>query len=188
MKDLEVIVKYDQFNREYKSLLHLWNDYYLDYKNVDIPFLLVRFEDLVFHAEEVTTKVCECAGGKMSRKTFQYVVASAKKGIAAHGEVSERTGYVDALVRYGTLAKRYKGWESAEDLKYVKENIDPSIMKMMQYATIDPSWTSANSPESKEETEADDDTKDEADDDGAKDKADDDDAKDKADDDAKEEE
>ena len=125
----------------------MWNDYYEDYKNIDVPFLLVRFEDLVFHAEETITKVCECAGGKRSTK-FHYIVSSAKKGHSAHGV--ERTGYVDALVKYGTLAKRYKGYDSIEDLTYVKDNVDAGLMEMMQYSSVDLSWPE----EGKEVTEA----------------------------------
>ena len=140
MKDLEMTVKYDGFRRSYESVLHLWNDYYNEYKNVDIPFLLVRFEDLVFHAEETVTKICKCGGGMRSSTKFRYIVNSAKKGEAAHGAMSQRTGYVDALVKYGKLDKRYKGFDIAEDLEYVRDNIDQSIMEMMHYASIDPSW------------------------------------------------
>jgi len=140
MKDLKVNVKYDGFIRQYESLLYLWNDYYNEYKNVDIPFLLVRFEDLVFHTEETVTKVCECAGGMRTRKNFKYIVNSAKKGAAAHGAMNLRTGFVDALVKYGKIEKRYKGFEHASDLEYVKEHIDQSLMEMMNYKSIDPSW------------------------------------------------
>mmetsp|Transcript_17928 Transcript_17928/g.36916 ORF Transcript_17928/g.36916 Transcript_17928/m.36916 type:complete len:403 (+) Transcript_17928:57-1265(+) len=68
LRDLEINVKYDGFFRTYESLIHLWNDYYNDYRNIDIPFLLVRFEDLVFHAEETTRRVCECGGGGVFKK------------------------------------------------------------------------------------------------------------------------
>ena len=188
LDDLEIKVKYDGFFRTYESLIHLWNDYYNDYKNIDIPFLLVRFEDLVFHAEETTRRVCECGGGVIYAKQFRYIVDSAKHGTAAHGKMSDRTGYVDALIRYGTLAKRYKGWDSAENLKYVKDNIDPKLMEMMQYAPIDPHWTEVDNKggdkiEGKADDKGGDKTEDKADDD-AKDKTDDD-AKDKAEDDAK---
>jgi len=147
-RELKVRVKYADFVREYESLIYLWNNYYQDYKNIDIPFLLVRFEDLVFHPEETTRQVCECAGGEMYQKQFKYVVDSAKKGLTAHGKVTERTGYVDAMVRYGTLAKRYEKWDFGEDLDYVKKHVDPTIMKMMGYAAIDPSRAKDNSIES----------------------------------------
>jgi hypothetical protein len=82
-------VKYADFSRRHDSIVHHYNDYYNEYIELaKIPFLLVRFEDLVFHPEETTKTVCECAGGKMRRDgTFHYVVDSAKKGIGAHGKV-----------------------------------------------------------------------------------------------------
>jgi hypothetical protein len=158
-RDLTTRVKYDGFVRRYDSLLDLWSKfflfllqfisgpnfllhffflqdaYYTEYINIDIPVLLVRFEDLIFHTEEVITKVCECAGGKRSSPTkFRYVVDSAKKGKGSHGK--ERTGYVDALVRYGTLAKRYAGYESKEDLSFIQKHVDPTLMRLMQYSPI----------------------------------------------------
>jgi len=98
--------------------------------------LLVRFEDLIFHTEETITTVCECAGGKLLFPgKFRYIVESAKKGgDRIHGK--ERTGFVDALVRYGTLAKRYNGYDSIEDLKFIQKNVHPKLMKSMQYRSI----------------------------------------------------
>jgi len=142
-RDLKMKVKYDKIFRKYESVLHLWNDYYNEYLGTNIPFLLVRFEDLVFHAEETTRKVCECGGGTIFTKKFKYIVNSAKKGATAHGKMSDRTGYVDALVKYGHIDKRYKDWDSAEDLKYVRDHIDANLMERMRYSSIDPSWNTA---------------------------------------------
>lgn len=139
MNDLGMSVRYDGFKRQYESVLHLWNDYYNEYKNADIPFLLVRFEDLVFHPVETVTQVCQCAGGKMSNKKFKYIVDSAKKGLAAHGAMKLRTGFVDAIVRYGSKDKRYKDHAKA-DLEYVRDHIDPGLMEVANYARIDPEW------------------------------------------------
>lgn len=84
-------IKYADFNRKHNSILHHWNDYYQEYLHVDFPFLLVRFEDLVFFPKETTTAVCECAGGRMFHKDkFSYIVESAKKGKGAHGKVRLR--------------------------------------------------------------------------------------------------
>eukprot|EP00536_Pseudo-nitzschia_multiseries_P003149 jgi/Psemu1/322887/estExt_fgenesh1_pg.C_470006 len=163
-KDLPVDVRYDGFVREYDSLIYLWNEYYQEYyKNVDIPYLLVRFEDLLFHPQKVTQQVCECGGGKIYQEEFKYSVDSAKKGTTAHGKMSERTGYVQALAKYGTLSKRYEGWDSEEDLRYVKDHVDPILMKMMHYPAIDPSRANKKSIES-EDDKADDKADDKVDD------------------------
>merc|ERR1712008_437527 len=133
----------------YESLLYLWNDYYNDYKNIDVPVLLVRFEDLVFHPEETVTKVCECGGGIRSTKKFRYIIDSAKKGKDAHGAISLRTGFVDAMVKYGSLKNRYKGYDSIDDLKYVWAEIDKGLMEMMQYSDIEPLWNERNAAKEK---------------------------------------
>jgi hypothetical protein len=84
---LTASVKYAEFYKKHDSILHHWNDYYQEYLDIEIPVLIVRFEDLVFHAKETTRQVCECAGGKlMTRNKFQYIVDSAKKGVGAHGK------------------------------------------------------------------------------------------------------
>jgi hypothetical protein len=80
-------VKYADFRKVHESILHHWNDYYQEYLHVDIPIMMVRFEDLVFHPKETTRKICECAGGEMRRTKFNYIVESAKKGVGAHGKV-----------------------------------------------------------------------------------------------------
>jgi hypothetical protein len=134
---LTTSVKYADFSRKHDSILHLWNDYYQEYLHAGIPFLLVRYEDLVFHPEETTRQVCQCAGGKLRPRKFRYIVNSAKKGVAAHG--TERTGYIDAILRYGTEARRYDGYTSAADLQYIHDHVDPMLMELTRYPAIDPS-------------------------------------------------
>ena len=56
----------------YTSMVDLWNTWYGQWYDMEIPRLMVRFEDLLFHAEETITKVCECGGGKMQKK-FRYM-------------------------------------------------------------------------------------------------------------------
>ncbi|KAG7368441.1 hypothetical protein IV203_031184 [Nitzschia inconspicua] len=135
IKQTTTSIKYADFRKRHDSILHHWNDFYQEYLHVNIPFMMVRFEDLVFHPKEVTTAVCQCAGGQMMNKKFSYIVESAKKGIGAHGKV--RTGFVDALVRYGTELKRYNGYNE-EDLAFVRDNIDNEIMSLMGYSPVDP--------------------------------------------------
>jgi hypothetical protein len=94
---------------------------------------MVRFEDLVFFPQQVTQTVCECAGGELNpHKPFRFIVDSAKRGDAAHGKLSERTTYLDALIKYGTERGRYKGFRR-EDLAYVRQHLDPHLMELFQY-------------------------------------------------------
>jgi hypothetical protein len=125
-----VSVRYSDFYRHHKSLTGMWSDWYNEYKNVEFHRLFVRYEDLLFHPKNVTQTVCLCAGGTLNRGNFQYVVDSAKKGIGAHGAV--RTGYVDAIIKYGSDRSRYKGY-FPEDLIYARENLDPILMEEFGY-------------------------------------------------------
>ena len=124
-----VRVKYPEFVRHHTSLVHFWNDWYNEYVNASFPRIIVRFEDLVFHAKEVTTTVCHCAGGEMKPK-FTYIVNSAKKGAAAHGK--DRTSFVDAIIRYGKDTNRLNSM-TPEDLEFARASLDPNLMEFFNY-------------------------------------------------------
>ena len=48
----------------YDNLADMWNVWNGEYYNeTQLPTLMVRFEDIVFHPKEVTKQVCECVGG-----------------------------------------------------------------------------------------------------------------------------
>lgn len=68
---------------------------------------------------------------------FGYIVNSAKKGVSAHGKI--RTGMVDAIIKYGSDKKRYSSYTSTKDLEYIRDNVDPELMRLMGYASVDPS-------------------------------------------------
>lgn len=124
-----VRVHYSEFNKYHTSLAHFWNDWYNDYVHAPFPRLIVRFEDAIFHPKLLTKIACECAGGRLNKGRFRYEVESAKRG-KAHG--TEKTSYVDALIKYGTEQGRYNGFEPA-DLKYAVENLDSKLMDSFGY-------------------------------------------------------
>ena len=66
----------------------------------------------------------------MNRGKFQYVVDSAKKGTGAHGKV--RTGYIDAIIKYGSERNRYNGYHP-EDLAYARTHLDAGFMEELGY-------------------------------------------------------
>jgi len=126
-----VKVVYKMFNKTHDSLADFWNVWYQEYVNAPFPRLIVRFEDVIFHPKAVTKMACECAGGELNRGQFRYVVDSAKKG-NAHGRSSERTSYVDALIKYGSEEGRYTGMDRA-DLEYARDHLDKVLMDMFGY-------------------------------------------------------
>jgi len=98
---INLTVSYGGQTDEFDSLAHLWNGWYEQYwKEASYPFLMVRFEDLIFHTKNVTTQICACAGGVLrDDRPFFHIVDSAKQG-PGHGKI--RTGMADAWVKYGT--------------------------------------------------------------------------------------
>lgn len=102
----------------------------VDYLNAKFPYLMVRFEDLIYHPKQVVQTVCECAGGELNKGEFKYITDSAKKGVGAHGK--DRTGYLQALSRYGRQEGRINGMEQA-DLDYTRRHLDANIMHMFRY-------------------------------------------------------
>jgi hypothetical protein len=124
-----VVVQYKEFDQSHDSLAGFWNDWYNDYIKAPFPRLIVRFEDVIFHPKEITRIACECAGGEIGDGPFRYIVESAKKG-AVHG--TDKTSYVDALIRYGTEKDRYSGFETA-DLEFARTNLDPELMRLLEY-------------------------------------------------------
>lgn len=138
--DLSASVHYADTVKKHDSILYLWNDWYNEYyQSAHFPHLFVRFEDLLFHPKEVTTQVCHCAGGEMKGDgKFIYIVDSAKKGNSAHG--TERTGYVDAIVKYGSPKRRLDHYTHIEDLEYIRDNVDPVLMEIMEYPPVDPDF------------------------------------------------
>lgn len=128
-----VDVHYAEFHVVHDSLVGFWNNWYTEYAEVQWPRLLVRFEDLIFFPKQVTKTVCECAGGELNPiRPFIFVTDSAKRGTGQHGKKSERTTYIDALIKYGTEKGRYDGYESA-DLQFAREHLDPKLMELFQY-------------------------------------------------------
>jgi hypothetical protein len=127
--------KFSRHSLSYKSLAHLWIEWYAEYwRNADgFPFLIVRLEDLVFHRYETTRIiVCECTGGTVAPEDdFKYIVNSAKIG-PAHGKKTEWTDMVDSWVKYG---KPMAARANFSDLDYdaAVEFLSRELMEKMCY-------------------------------------------------------
>ncbi|KAK1742462.1 hypothetical protein QTG54_007027 [Skeletonema marinoi] len=117
----------------FDSLANLWNEFYAQYyRDFEYPYLIVRFEDLTFRQYETTKTICECAGGVVKpQNMFKYIIKSAKQG-PGHGKVSERTGMVEAWIKYGQ-PKQVKGGFSDEDYDAAIELLSHEFMESMGY-------------------------------------------------------
>jgi hypothetical protein len=144
------------FTDVYESLADLWSSWYQAYLDADYPRLIIRYEDTLFHAEQVVQQVVSCAGlaptmssvrsassdaaflqsGMSSTRTsdpreyhrrlFRYRVERGKD----HGNSSD---FVSAILKYGKKDGRYQGMVP-RDLRYAKERgLSSSLMETFHY-------------------------------------------------------
>ena len=126
---IPVSVRYKSTNvTHHQSLVHLWNDWYTEYLTAEFPRLIIRLEDMMFHAPEVITKVCECGGGTM-RKKFHYTLGSAKGSGGPHKGAN---GLVSAIVKYSDEAKRVEGF-TKDDLDFARSKLNKNLMDTFGY-------------------------------------------------------
>jgi hypothetical protein len=124
MSTFHVEVIHDDVLRErYASLVDLWSSYYRSYVAADFPRLIVRFEDLVFHAERVMDLVSQCIGSPMM-KSFDYSLPD--RSLLAGGR------YGQMLKLYATEEGRYSHLTMA-DLLYQKYALSPALMDLLHY-------------------------------------------------------
>ena len=136
-KTYPITVRYKKGKKpwEYKSLADFWNVWYGNYlsKMEEFPILMIRYEDLLFHTEEVITKVCECGGGRLSEETkakgINLSVDSAKDGY----NHEESNGLLNAMMRYGHANKRFENMNEY-DLRYAKTTIRADLMEIFGYS------------------------------------------------------
>jgi hypothetical protein len=106
---------------------------------VDFPFVMVRFEDLLFHAPAVLQAIADCANGgnddddadhsdsdaavfntsssTSNKKSFSYYLPKSK----SHGKTST-DGFISAMMKYGTTRGRTDGM-SALDLQFARQHL-----------------------------------------------------------------
>lgn len=117
----------------YKSLVDFWNTWYHEWYDASFPRVMIRFEDLLFHAEETVAQVCTCWGGTM-RSEFRYVKNSAKGQKGPH---AGSAGFLASLVTYGNSTLRNKGiLTDQRDVLYARKNLDEELMTAFGYARI----------------------------------------------------
>ena len=114
----------------YDSLVGLWNDWYGDYVSItDFPRLIIRYEDLLFHLEEVMTKVCECGGGKLINHEDGFVLNDEN---AKAGHKNGSNGLLGAMLRYGNDLKRTDTF-TKEDVDFAKKVLRKDLMDLFSY-------------------------------------------------------
>jgi hypothetical protein len=110
---------------DYDSLADMWTMWNRQYFDADFPRLIIRFEDTLYHLEEVFAAIRDCAGLPTSSIPFTYELSAAKK----HGKPS---GFVESMKKYASVKGRHTGL-TVEDREYVQSALDPTIMKVFGY-------------------------------------------------------
>jgi hypothetical protein len=131
---LNVTVKYKEM-AYFDSLADYWTEWYEQYLHADYPRLMVRFEDLQFHAREMVDAICQCAGAVPRDKAggFSYVVDSAKSFGPGHGSNQlPKTNMVSAMIKYGSDEHRLDGL-TKEDMEFAATHLSPELMKLFDY-------------------------------------------------------
>ena len=127
---VETRVRYALGNEMYESLLGVWNEFYKDWEGQAFPHLTMRFEDLLFHGEEVTKIACECVGGEFTKHKFKYMEESAKENGFAMNKGAN--GLVKSLIQYGKSDKRLEGLTD-EDRIYASRSVNSDLMQKFGY-------------------------------------------------------
>ena len=124
----------------YTSLVKLWNDWYNEYERqgAHFPLAHLRYEDLLFHAEDTVTQLCDCVGGRRRGRgrrrdddKFRYPKESVKLGLKGHK--GGTSGLLDAIIRYGDPNMRLEGW-TQRDWQYSADNLDQGLMDKYGYS------------------------------------------------------
>jgi hypothetical protein len=108
------------------SLIHYWNAWYESYWNASWPRLIIRFEDTLFHPQQVMKKVCHCAGGELIQP-FHYLLDEAK-----WNHKHEQNNMITAMIRYGNDKGRYHNM-TIDDIAFAQRTVNPQLMKAFQY-------------------------------------------------------
>lgn len=125
---IPVYSKYAKSEEHYDSLVDVWNTWYNEWEEQSFPMIQTRFEDLVFHGEEVLKTACECVGGVFS-DDFVFIERNAKEDLPLNAGAN---GLVKTLIQYGNSNNRLHGFTDREVL-YAGENLDAALMEKFGY-------------------------------------------------------
>ncbi|GKZ00372.1 hypothetical protein MPSEU_000990200 [Mayamaea pseudoterrestris] len=111
---------------EYESLVHMWSNWNQQYVEADFPRLVVRYEDTLYHSEQVFRAIAECAGIPLKHDTFRPFAlrASSKKNTS--------NDLVSALAKNGVNHDRFSRM-TTNDIAFAKEHLDPELLLLFHY-------------------------------------------------------
>ena len=133
-------VTWKQYVRTWPSMAELWSSWYREYyDHPDMPRLLIRFEDLLFHTEAVLDQIRECVGAEWQHDSFQYQTAPAKTH-PYFARYKPPSSLISAMIKYGWNNRpRRVGTMTDTDLAYAHRTIDAELAEQIfRYAPAPP--------------------------------------------------
>lgn len=124
-----------QFPAQYKSMVEFWNQWYNAYVHIPpekFPWVIVRFEDLLFREEELVGELCSCVGGSIvDPEEYEHVDGAAKAGVG-HDLGTNSSDRAASFARYSDLEARENSWRP-EQLEWIEERLDWDLMEALGY-------------------------------------------------------
>jgi hypothetical protein len=116
--------------KSWKTLLHLWNDWYRDYYFNSKHYLMIRFEDLLWHPRSVVEAIRDCVGAVYKGPLFVHVVDQSKwEHVREYGPQSN---LISAMIKHGSRQRRIRGMTRA-DLEVAAAVLDDELLRIFQY-------------------------------------------------------
>jgi hypothetical protein len=150
-----------QYSDVYPSLADWWSEWILTYVGNDddslssastsSPRLLIRFEDMLFHAEYVMAQIIECAYGSINStassssswssllKPYDYKLTKAK----THGR---STDFIGAIMKYARQDTKRSGGMTPQDLAFARGDYNDSNSRNDSSSNNNSSGNSSTAP------------------------------------------
>jgi hypothetical protein len=106
------------------SLAHLYSAWYNQYLTADYPHVIVRFEDMLWHAETVLAHIAACLGTKVADDIAHEIAPSKSHGSG--------TDFLKAILKSGNRTLRERALTD-EDMAYAAIHLDHQLLDVMNY-------------------------------------------------------
>ena len=121
-------------NGWFDSMIHLWSAWYssltTEIDGRKYPYLIVRFEDMLFRPQSVVTQFCKCLGKcKLQSDVDPQHVIIQEEASKGHGNPRNRTM---SFWSYSRPEYRYDGY-TREDLEYLSQHVNHTLLEMFGY-------------------------------------------------------
>ena len=170
LKYTPVAVKYsDEIIARHRSMADMWNDFYGDYVSLPIddgieqsndinidtnninekdtkkrPSLpgriIVRLEDLIFHADKVVPQICECMGATYhpdgTDGNILLIPETVNQNDGVQDLDSTITGILRTIIKYGTPSKRLERFQDMQQLVAAKKLLNGTLMDLFGYPPV----------------------------------------------------